>query len=531
MGFAHSFGLGMRGIHNEAHLNQDPAFIFTVDTTKAGSAADTFILPTTGTGYNAVIEWEPGVTQVISGTPGNVSHTYATSGVKQIKITGTFPRIYFNNGGDKLKLMSIDNWGSTVWKNMSKAFYSCTNMVAKYKDTPNTVDVTDMSYMFNGCSNFNGKVRFNTSKVTNMQQMFTNCSLFNQSVSTFDTSNVTNMQGMFNLCDVFNQSLLHFNTSKVTSMSSMLAYCANINADISGWDLSLVTTMSNMMLGTSFSSKNYNKFLRTIDGRTLLNTVPFHAGYAQYFPNGEEQTNRDYLINTKGWTITHTGTSPVAFNKANLVLTFDDGVDSTYINGFPIFQNKGVKGTFYIVSDQIGNSNRMTWSEVLAMHNAGQDMQCHSKDHVSLNTLNQAQLLANLQAVNDAFIANGLPAPTQLAYPSGQYSTTIAPWVATMRHTGRKTSPGFVLFGADKIALKAEGFDNINDAELEATKILIDQAIENQTTLILFSHGVSTGDEPYTIHPDKLSAIIDYALSKASGIDIITMSELDALMT
>ena len=106
----------------------DPRFKITIDTTKAGSANDTFVLPTTEAGYDAYVDWgDGGAEQNITGTPGNVSHTYAAPGSYQVKIRGTFPRIYFNNAGDKLKLMTIDNWGNVEWSSMQNAFYGCAN--------------------------------------------------------------------------------------------------------------------------------------------------------------------------------------------------------------------------------------------------------------------------------------------------------------------------------------------------------------------------------------------------------------------
>ncbi len=105
-----------------------PEFIFTINTTKPGSATNTFILPTTGAGYDFDVEWETGVTEHYSGTPGNITHVYGSTGVKQIKISGTFPRIYFNNTGDRQKLISVDNFGSFTWATLSNAFYGCVNL-------------------------------------------------------------------------------------------------------------------------------------------------------------------------------------------------------------------------------------------------------------------------------------------------------------------------------------------------------------------------------------------------------------------
>jgi hypothetical protein len=103
-------------------------FIITVDTTKSGSSSDTFVLPTTGPDYDFMVDWGDNTSSNHSGTPGNISHQYPASGTYIIKILGAFPRIYFNNTGDRLKLMSIDNWGIGAWSSMERAFFGCTNL-------------------------------------------------------------------------------------------------------------------------------------------------------------------------------------------------------------------------------------------------------------------------------------------------------------------------------------------------------------------------------------------------------------------
>ena len=177
----------------------DTRFKITVDTTKAGSAADTFVLPTTGAGYNAYIDWgDGGAEQNITGTPGNVSHTYAASGIYQIKIRGTFPRIRFGNTGDKAKLITINNWGNIKWSSMESAFYGCSAMNGAYDDVPNmTAALFNCERMFSDCVLFNYKVPFNTAEVTRIFGMFYGDLAFNQSVSSFNTAKAINMTYMF----------------------------------------------------------------------------------------------------------------------------------------------------------------------------------------------------------------------------------------------------------------------------------------------------------------------------------------------
>ena len=110
-----------RGTHYSAYSNVDSDttysyFKITIDTTKAGSANDTFVLPTAGgaTVYDYYIDWGEGGAEEHVVVNTNQTHVYTIAGTYQISIRGTFPRIYFNNAGDKLKLLTIAQWGNIV---------------------------------------------------------------------------------------------------------------------------------------------------------------------------------------------------------------------------------------------------------------------------------------------------------------------------------------------------------------------------------------------------------------------------------
>jgi len=49
-------------------------------------------------------------------------------------VPGGFPAIYFNGGGDRLKLMQISNWGAVTWDTMHAAFHGCNNLTITAAD-------------------------------------------------------------------------------------------------------------------------------------------------------------------------------------------------------------------------------------------------------------------------------------------------------------------------------------------------------------------------------------------------------------
>ncbi len=247
-----------------AYATPDPDFVITVKTDNAGDSSDTeFIIPTNGIGYDYKVVCDdvnfPGVVSNAQSN-NNYTCTYAAAGTYTIRIkdnsglnTG-FPRIYFGNAGDKLKLLTIQNWGTGIWTSMHEAFYGCANMTMTATDNPVLSGVTDMFAMFRDAASFNGNISgWNTSTVTNMSAMFYGATLFNQPIGSWNTSNVTDMNAMFVDASSFNQPIGNWDTGQVTNMNNMFSHATAFNQNINydplvgpRWDTANVTTMAGM---------------------------------------------------------------------------------------------------------------------------------------------------------------------------------------------------------------------------------------------------------------------------------------------
>ena len=274
------------------------AFITTWQTTDSQ-----ITIPTTGGGYTYDIVW----TNLTNATVGDGSITgqtgdYTITGlangdIYQVEIIGTFPRIYFNNTGDKDKILTVEQWGDISWSNMAFAFYGCTSLTVPAADAPDLSGVNSLKQMFQGATSFNqsidhwnvgtivefygmfwdatafnqplnswnmsgaydisamfnGATSFNqpldnwvTTGLTDIKTMFKNASSFNQSVNNFDVSLVADFAGTFEGATAFNQPLDNWNTSSATSMALMFYNASSFNQPIGNWDVSGVTNMSYM---------------------------------------------------------------------------------------------------------------------------------------------------------------------------------------------------------------------------------------------------------------------------------------------
>ncbi|GAA4274709.1 BspA family leucine-rich repeat surface protein [Aquimarina gracilis] len=233
---------------NLTAYGQNNAFITTwkVGENGYGDGDLTVTIPTTGGGYNYTVNWGDG--DIEHNQTSNAEHTYTTRGKKTISITGNFPRIYFNNEGDKDKILTVEKWGDIQWASMEKAFNGCINLqVAATADAPDLSGVTNMGGMFAGATSFNQDIsNWDVSKVTSMGGVFHEASNFNQDLSGWDVSSVTIMTGMFQRATNFNQDIGNWDVSKVIWMDHMFQEAVNFNQDIGDWEVGKVTRMGHM---------------------------------------------------------------------------------------------------------------------------------------------------------------------------------------------------------------------------------------------------------------------------------------------
>jgi surface protein len=344
------------------------------NTTKTGTSTTSQItVPTVSTGtYNCTVYWGDNTSNAITTyNDAAWTHTYPSPGTYSVRIVGTFTGISFNNGGDRLKLLAITNWGGFSFGSgviSVSAFYGCSNLVITATDIPSTTGSTSVSQWFRNCTSittipnmgawdmstvtnftsvFIGSTLFNqdigawnVSAGTTGGNMFANCTSFNQNLNSWNVSNFTSLGTMFSGCTVFNGNITSWNTSKCTNFGSAFLNCPAFNQNISGWNTSKVTNMSSMFSGaTSFnqnlgawditklvsgstggtsmfagvtlSNANYNGILAGWGAQVPLTGVTFSGGNSHYdsTSGGYNGTaGRAVLTGTYTWSISDGGT-------------------------------------------------------------------------------------------------------------------------------------------------------------------------------------------------------------------------------
>lgn len=171
-----------------------------------------------------------------------------------------------------------------------KWFCGCVNLAQiEGIEYLNTEEVTNMAWMFKGCSNLKSLdvSKFNTAQVTDMSYMFTHCwGLESLDVSRLNTENVTNMENMFLYCSnskLTSLDVSNFNTEKVTNMSCMFRGNSNLTSlDLSNFNTQDVKDMSYMLMDcrgltslnlSGFNTPNVEKMSGMFNGCYDLTTI------------------------------------------------------------------------------------------------------------------------------------------------------------------------------------------------------------------------------------------------------------------
>jgi hypothetical protein len=110
-----------------------------------------------------------------------------------------------------------------------------------------------------------------------------------------------------------------------------------------------------------------------------------------------------------------------------VILTFDGGHKSQYINAKPVLDKYGFKATFYVVCEytQKGGDTRMNWTEVRELHKQGHDIGSNTMNHYRLTDLPTEKIEYEVSVSEQCLLDHGINT-TSFAYPYNSGASTSA---------------------------------------------------------------------------------------------------------
>jgi hypothetical protein len=322
-------------------------FKITVDASIAGSTGvNHFAIPSANTDYN--IYWEE------VGVPGNNANEVVTGAdhdidfgspgqfvvyidpISSTTVPASVTDFRFVDADDKLKMVSVEQWGTAIWLNFSSMFYGCANFTGfTATDVPDLSSSSSLANTFRGCSvfvNATGINTWNTVTIDSLNATFRDAAVFNSDIGAWTTTIVDSMSTTFFGANLFDQDISGWNVVAVTTMTSAFRDTP-FNQDISGWVTSALTDLSNafrdnavfdqdlgawditglttaaaMMTTGGLSTANYDSLLVGWEGQVELTGVDLGVGLGTFYTGGGvAATARGVLDVTSTWTIVDGG--------------------------------------------------------------------------------------------------------------------------------------------------------------------------------------------------------------------------------
>jgi peptidoglycan/xylan/chitin deacetylase (PgdA/CDA1 family) len=237
-------------------------------------------------------------------------------------------------------------------------------------------------------------------------------------------------------------------------------------------------------------------------------------------------------------------------DKGFVSIDFDDGYQSMYDNGLPIFDAAGIKTTQYIVTGGfqpdddgagcgcmvgVGADGFVTWEEVRAMAARGHEIGAHTQTHQHLSLLTPEQRTGEIAGSKQDLIAQGL-SPLTFAYPYGDYGYPNSSIGLTVKNAGylgaRDSDTGYNGVGSGReegpkpYYLWSEAGEEDYNTTLDNLTGFIDYAVSHKLWLIILLHRVddnSPGGMSINISSELLQGMVDHIVDQ--HVNVVTNSE------
>ena len=125
---------------------------------------------------------------------------------------------------------------------------------------------------------------------------------------------------------------------------------------------------------------------------------------------------RDYLRAKKGL---------LQLPEKPIILTFDDGYESNYKELLPILEERGLKATIFMVTNDIGKDGYLSWQQLKDMEKRGIEIGSHTANHLPLTGMSLDEAREEVKLSKLLMEWNGMKTIYTLSYPNGKYTTDL----------------------------------------------------------------------------------------------------------
>ena len=108
-----------------------------------------------------------------------------------------------------------------------------------------------------------------------------------------------------------------------------------------------------------------------------------------------------------------------------IILTFDDGYEDNYTQMLPLLEARGMRAVVFVVTNDIGLPDYLTWDELHDMSRRGIEIGSHTANHQPLTTMSEAEQQEEMHLSKLLLEWNGIHTVYAFSYPNGAYDETM----------------------------------------------------------------------------------------------------------
>lgn len=213
-------------------------------------------------------------------------------------------------------------------------------------------------------------------------------------------------------------------------------------------------------------------------------------------------------------------------NKRPMVsFTFDDFPQNAAATGGPILDQYDAKATFYVagglVGQWCGHWQGIRADGIVALHQRGHEIGCHTFSHAPATDLGATHLAAEIEE-NRRYLLELDPSirVDNFAYPYGLGSVWRKSQLAKAFRSSRSIVPGINSGTVDLQYLRSTPLVN-QHTDVAGVDRALDEAVATNGWLIFYGHDVADAPSPYGCTP----ALLHHALSAAAkrSVSVLTV--------
>jgi peptidoglycan/xylan/chitin deacetylase (PgdA/CDA1 family) len=212
-----------------------------------------------------------------------------------------------------------------------------------------------------------------------------------------------------------------------------------------------------------------------------------------------------------------------------VTIVFDDGKSSQFSNAFPLMQEHGFVGTYYIITDNVGTAEYMNISNLQALQNAGNEIASHSVDHPVFTDLTDEEISNDCNQSQQFLQDNGFPA-TNFAYPYGYSNSHTDSIILQYYRSARHSYGDGYIMPIPPTTLQMSipmGFagETGDSNALGQDETVVQWAHDTNSWVIIFFHDIltTTLTSPWQIEQSNFAAFLNYVAN--SGVQVLTVNQ------